>query len=133
MVTTLPLVERFRADPSSLADVRAFVHACARDMSIPERGADDLALAITEACRDLLAHERSSILLVSWWAHDGLVEMWVRDEGADGRPSGSADDDAEAGLGFPYILAFIDELEILPGTPDHPGTTIRLVKGISAS
>jgi anti-sigma regulatory factor (Ser/Thr protein kinase) len=133
MYTALPLVKPFRADPSALAEVRAFIRASAVDAWLSEEAAEDLALATTEACRDLLAHERSSFMFVSWWAHAGRVEIRVRDEGVLGEaPTVQGPGGADAGLRFPYILAFVDEVDLRPGTRERPGTSIRLVKEIKA-
>jgi len=65
MVATLPLVQAFPADCSALGDIRRFIHARAREASLPAEESDDLELAVTEACRDMLAHERSSFMFVS--------------------------------------------------------------------
>jgi anti-sigma regulatory factor (Ser/Thr protein kinase) len=119
---------------SALGTMRRWIEARARDTSLRPQVVDDLVLAATEACRDLLAHEESSFLFVSWWAHAGVVEIRVRDEGVlEQLPVAQDDDDGDAGLRFPYILAFVDEVDLRPGTPEHPGTMIRLVKETTAA
>jgi anti-sigma regulatory factor (Ser/Thr protein kinase) len=134
MVTTLPVVQAFRADGSALSEIRRWIEARTGEFDLGPTVSDDLAVAVTEACRDLLAHERSTFLYVSWWAHAGVVEIRVRDEGVLEQPPVIIDgDDGDAGLRFPYILAFVDEIDLRPGTRENPGTMIRLVKETSAA
>ena len=136
MLTTLPLVQTFTADGSALSEVRMFVRARAEEANLPASATGDLVIAVTEACNEMLAHEQGSRLLVSWWVHDDVVEIRLKDEGvvASPRPVQEFDDEEEfgrGGLGFPYILAFVDEYTVRPGTAERPSTTIRLIKETS--
>ena len=76
-------------------------------------------------------------MVVSWWVRDGVVEILVKDLGVTAHvvpPLGpDPDDDGdeqlfEGRLGFPHILEFVDEWEVLPGSVDDPGTVVRLAK-----
>jgi len=125
----------FPASASALADVRRFVQAQADDTTLPAHVTDDLLIAVTEACAEMLAHEVSSTMLVSWWARDGVVEILVKDLGVTARIVPIPNDEVEADealfegrLGFPHILEFVDEWEVLPGSADDPGTVVRLAK-----
>ena len=136
MITTLPLVRTFPADGSAISDVRMFVRRMADEANLPPSATGDLLLAVSEACNEMLAHEQGSRLLVSWWVHDDVVEIRLKDEGviASPRPVQEFDDEGEfgqGGLGFPYMLAFVDEYTVRPGTPQRPSTTIRLIKETS--
>jgi anti-sigma regulatory factor (Ser/Thr protein kinase) len=128
----LPRVQTFPADFAALSDVRHFVTLCAEEMSVPPEDVDDLVVAVSETCRDMLSHEQSTVLVVGCWAWDGYVEILVKDEGATLEPGPIVHlEDGEESFGFPYILAFVDEVDIRTGTPDEPGTTVRLVKETS--
>jgi anti-sigma regulatory factor (Ser/Thr protein kinase) len=135
MVTTLPLIQAFPAEASALSELRTFVRARAEEAGLPAGLTDDLLIAVTEACNEMLSHERGSTIFVSWWAHDDLVEIRLKEEGADEllRPTSGPEDEGEfaGGFGFPYILAFVDEYTVRPGTPEDPTTTIRLIKQTS--
>jgi anti-sigma regulatory factor (Ser/Thr protein kinase) len=136
MTTTLPLIQTFPAQASALFELRTFVRARAQEAGLPAGPTDDLLIAVTEACNQMLSHEQGSTIFVSWWAHDDLVEINLKDEGADellGPTSGPKDEGefATGGLGFPYLLAFVDEYTVRPGTPEDPTTTIRLIKQTS--
>jgi anti-sigma regulatory factor (Ser/Thr protein kinase) len=129
---TLPRVRTFPAGFAALTDVRHFVTVCAEEMPIPPDVVDDLLVAVTETCRDMLSHELSTVLVVSCWAKDGSVEILVKDEGATSEPGPVVHlEEGEESFGFPYILAFVDEMEIRTGTVEEPGTTVRLVKETS--
>ncbi len=142
MTATTPLVQLFPADPSALSDVRKFVLARAEEAALPGHVSDDLLIAVTEACSDMLAHEKCATMAVSWWVHDGVAEIILKDLGVTEKvvpipDTDDENDDAEAlfdgRLAFPYIFEFIDEFEVLPGGPDDPGTVVRLVRETSGA
>jgi anti-sigma regulatory factor (Ser/Thr protein kinase) len=138
MTTTLPQVRTFPADGSALAQLREFVRGRAEEAAVPGDATEDLLVAVTEACTEMLSHERGSSLVVSWWAREGAVEIRVKDEGVVRLEPEALESDDEGefgagGLGFPHILAFVDEYVVRPGTPEHPSTTIRLVKETTAA
>ena len=86
----------------------------------------------------MLAHEQGATLLVSWWARDDAVEIMLKDEDVVELPRSVPPFDEEeefghGGLGFPHILAFVDEYTVRPGTRDRPGITIRLSKEMSGA
>jgi anti-sigma regulatory factor (Ser/Thr protein kinase) len=142
MSTPLPLVKMFPASASALSDVRRFVLARAEEASLPNDVADDLLIAVTEACSEMLAREVSSAMAVSWWVHEGSVEILVKDLGVTAymvpAPGPDPDDEEaeqlfEGRLGFPHILAFIDEWEVRPGEPGDTGTVVRLARQLSST
>ena len=85
MFDTSPIVQMFPASASALKDVRRFVQGRAERASLPGHVTDDLLIAVTEACSEILAHEVGSTMLVSWWARDGGVEILVKDLGVTAR------------------------------------------------
>ena len=136
MSTTLPQVKTFPADASALSDLRGFVRARAEEAALAPSTTSDLLVAVTEACSELLTHERGPTLVVSWWTHDGMVEIRVKDDGVIELPrqAEGIDDEGDfsnGGLGFPYILAFIDEYDVSPRTEGRPNTVVRLAKETS--
>jgi anti-sigma regulatory factor (Ser/Thr protein kinase) len=138
MVTTLPLIETFRADGSAVSEVRMFVRARAEQANLPADTTGDLLIGVSEACNEMLAHEQAATLLVSWWAHDDVVEIRLKDEDviASLHIVQEFEDEGgfgNGGLGFPHIFAFVDEYTVRPGTSEHPSTTIRLIKETSPS
>ena len=134
MEPTLPRAQIFPADFSALGDVRAFVQRCAEDEGLDPDVTHDLLVAVTEAGTDMLAHERGSFMSVGWWLHEGTVVIQVKDEGVPAGPMPIVElPDAEERFGFPYILAFVDEVDVRPGTTDHPGTKVKIVKDLAAA
>jgi anti-sigma regulatory factor (Ser/Thr protein kinase) len=137
MTATLPEICTFPAEGSSLSELRDFVRSRAEEAALSEGTTSDLLLAVTEACGELLAHDRADELIVGWWAHDGIVEIRVKDEGAVERSAEPIvlEEEGEFGsgpLGFPYILAFVDEYVVRPRTQEHPTTTIRMIKATNS-
>jgi anti-sigma regulatory factor (Ser/Thr protein kinase) len=137
-MTTLPRVRTYPADAPSIAELREFVRSRAVEAGLNQAATDDLLVAVTEACTELLSHEKASELIVSWWDLEGAIEIRLKEEGLVPSPAAPAssrltvvEDDAEfgsGGMGFPYIMAYVDEYTVELGTAEDPSTTIRLVK-----
>ena len=135
---TSPLVQMFPAIPAALSNVRKFISAQAEEAALPGHVADDLLIAVTEACNQLLTHERCSTMTVTWTVRDGEVEILLRDFGVTEHlpPAETADADPDApfegALGFPYILEFVDEFDVRPGGAGKPGSVVRIVRETAA-
>jgi serine/threonine-protein kinase RsbW len=122
------VVRTFRAHPASLAAVRQFVREQATASLIAQEAADDLVLAVSEACGNAVLHSESASIFVSWRVVDDGVEINVKDEGVFRRRLRFESIDGTAGHGTRLMLAAVDELTVRGGTEARPGTLVRLVK-----
>jgi serine/threonine-protein kinase RsbW len=118
----------FPAVPSSLAAVRAFVRAENRAGPVGEAALEDLVLAVSEACTNAVLHSGTSSLYVTQTKSGSCIEVLIRDEGVyRGRiPERAAL--GEGGRGVLLMTAMVDEMTIHQGTPQRPGTSVRVVK-----
>jgi serine/threonine-protein kinase RsbW len=97
------------ARPENIAVVRHVIGAFGEAVSLPAPTIDDMRLAVTEACTNVVRHA---------YEEDGHIEIVIRPEGDavtlivsdDGR--GPSPDVAGPGLGLPLIAALADKLEI---------------------
>lgn len=110
------------ARPENVALVRHVLFALAEALGLPDGVCDDLKLAVTEACTNVVRHayhaEEGRIDILARPTADGLM-VAVSDEGSGIGPSPDA---AGPGLGLGLISALADRLEI-----DHaPGKGSRL-------
>jgi anti-sigma regulatory factor (Ser/Thr protein kinase) len=121
-------VRTFPAEPSSLAQVRAFVRGLAVEADLPDRIAEDLVLAVSEACANTVLHSGSPDVEVRWTLHEDRVEIEVRDRGHFQRRVRLPSVDGPGGFGIPLMAALAEGLVIEEGTRRRPGTLVRLVK-----
>jgi len=99
------------ARPENIAVVRHVIGAFGEAVSLPEQTIEDMRLAVTEACTNVVRHA---------YEGDGHIEIVIRPEGEainvivsdDGRGIGPSPDVAGPGLGLPLIAALADKLEI---------------------
>jgi anti-sigma regulatory factor (Ser/Thr protein kinase) len=117
----------FAAEPAVLASVREFVRSLARDQTFSET-AEDIALAVTEACANAILHSDSAEMRVSVSPRPDAIEIEVKDEGLFRPRIGIPELDGEAHRGFQLMTAMMDEVAVVEGTPGRPGTLVRLVK-----
>jgi anti-sigma regulatory factor (Ser/Thr protein kinase) len=117
----------FAADQAQLSSVRAFVrqHAVESSFSLV---ADDLVLAANEAFANSIAHSDSSRISVSVASERARIEIEIRDQGVFLRRAPIPELDGEGHRGLQLIMAIMDEVTIVAGREDEPGTVIRLVK-----
>jgi anti-sigma regulatory factor (Ser/Thr protein kinase) len=117
----------FAAEQAQLASVRAFVrqHAIESSFSLV---ADDLVLAVNEACANSIAHSGSSRVAVSVASENARIEIEIRDQGVFLRRAPVPELDGEGHRGLQLIMAMMDEVTIAAGREDEPGTVVRLVK-----
>jgi serine/threonine-protein kinase RsbW len=100
------------ARPENVAVVRHVLGALADALGLPRAVTDDMRLAVTEACTNVVRHAYSG--------DDGTIDVVVRPKRgalevvvADaGRGLGPSPDTAGPGLGLPLIAALADSLEI---------------------
>jgi anti-sigma regulatory factor (Ser/Thr protein kinase) len=114
----------FPARPANVAVIRHVLGAFADALALPADLVEDMRLAVTEACTNVVRHayevaEVGMIDVVIRPSGDRL-ELIVSDQGAGIRPS--LDDGS--GLGLPMIAALADHVEIGPG-PDR-GTRVSM-------
>ena len=131
VVTKLPISRSFRAHPSALSQVREFVREQSATDGLGDDIADDLLLAVSEACVNAVIHTNSSRVQLSWRAAAGHIEIQVQDEGVFERKVPIPELDGTAGRGIPIMLALVDEMTIREGTPARPGTVVRFVKHVA--
>jgi serine/threonine-protein kinase RsbW len=107
----------------NIAVIRHVLGAFAEALRLPPGLVEDMRLAVTEACTNVVRHAyddpgHGTIDVVIRPAGDRL-ELIVTDQGSGMGPSA---DIAGPGLGLPMIAALADDLEIEPG----PGRGSRL-------
>ena len=100
------------ARPENVAVVRHVLGAFSEELGLPQAVTDDMRLAVTEACTNVVRHAYSGTT--------GDIDVVVRTTGealdvivADrGRGFGPSPDTSGPGLGLPLIEAVTDSLEI---------------------
>jgi serine/threonine-protein kinase RsbW len=100
------------ARPENVAVVRHVLGALAEALELPGAVTDDMRLAVTEACTNVVRH--------AYAGGRGPLDVAVRPKGAEvevtvtdaGRGIGGSPDTAGPGLGLPLIAALSDSLEI---------------------
>lgn len=102
------------ARPENVAVVRHVLGALAETLDLPRAVTEDIRLAVTEACTNVVRH--------AYGDRGGDIDVVVRPRGralevivADGgRGMGPSPDTSGPGLGLPLIAALADSLEIQP-------------------
>jgi serine/threonine-protein kinase RsbW/stage II sporulation protein AB (anti-sigma F factor) len=126
-VETLPatVLAEMPAVPESVGPLRRRATAFAERAGAPRRRVSDIALAVSEACSNVVIHayrDRPGMLALRAEACQGEIRMKVVDEG-DGltpRP-----DSPGLGLGLPLIARLTDRFEVNPG-PAGRGTELSM-------
>jgi len=101
------------ARPENVAVVRHVLGAFAEALRLPDPVIEDMRLAVTEACTNVVRHAYAD-------GAPGPVEILIRPVGDvlqvivsdEGRGLGLSDDTAGPGLGLPLIAALAHSLEI---------------------
>lgn len=122
----------FPARAEYLVLCRLAVAALATLAPIDEELADDLKLAVTEACTNTIQHaypdREPGRVELHYSVEDGLVRIVVEDSGVG--PTDTPSDgrgEREGGMGLSIIRSLVDELELEPG-PEGNGTRVTLAK-----
>lgn len=118
----------FPATAQALSEVRRFLRERAGAAGLSELATDDLILAVSEACANVVLHSGSADFEVSWRERTDSVEVLVRDHGAFRRRVRVPSVEGPGGFGIPLMTALTDQLEISEGTASDPGTRVRLTK-----
>jgi serine/threonine-protein kinase RsbW len=111
------------ARPENVAVVRHVLGALAGALKLPDDVIEDMRLAVTEACTNVVRH--------AYQGDEGKIDVVVRPKGdalevvvSDaGRGIAPSPDTAGPGLGLPLIAALADTLEI----ERHRGSGSRLI------
>ena len=116
------------ARPENVAVVRHVLGAFAESMRLPDELIEDLRLAVTEACTNVVRHAYPD-------GDPGAVEVSIEPRGervkivvADtGRGIGASSDTSGPGLGLPLIAAIADsvDLQSAPGGGSRVAMTFR--------
>jgi serine/threonine-protein kinase RsbW len=100
------------ARPENVAVVRHVLGALAEALRLPDDVIEDMRLAVTEACTNVVRH--------AYQGEEGTIDVVVRPKGEAlelivsdaGRGIGPSPDTGGPGLGLPLIAALADTLEI---------------------
>ena len=122
------------AQADSLQRLRVFVREQALACGFTSGCADDLALAVNEACMNVIQHGyrgAAGIIELSAGTIVGGMEIQVRDEAmpvsmVDWRPR-ALDDVRPGGLGVHFIREIMDEVIYLP-SPGQTGNILSMKK-----
>jgi serine/threonine-protein kinase RsbW len=112
------------ARPENVAVVRHVLGAFAEALMLPDPVIEDMRLAVTEACTNVVRH--------AYAGEPGPVEILIRPVGDvlqvivcdEGRGLGPSEDSSGPGLGLPLIAALAHSLEIEPA--GNVGSRLRM-------
>ena len=121
------MIQSFPATPSALAAIRRFVRQAAMGSALGREQAEELALAVSEACTNSIRHTETVELRLAVHMDDGCVVVDIEDQGVF-RQSLPVPEVDPGGRGILMMAAFVDEVAIEEGTAAEPGTRVRLVK-----
>lgn len=121
-----PMVLRLPAQPDSLAVVRQAVTGVAEVLGIGDDRLDDLKVAVTEACTNVVLHayddDRGTMEVRAGREDDALV-VTVLDDGSGIVPRAERTSPG-LGLGLQMIAALADDVSIAAN--DGGGTAVRM-------
>jgi len=118
----------FAADPVSLRDIRTFVRDQALRATLGTESAEELTLAVSEAASNSIRHTQTTSVRLEARLEGECLVVEVEDEGTFDSRMPIPELEGPGGRGILLMTAFADEVAILEGTPQDPGTTVRLVK-----
>jgi anti-sigma regulatory factor (Ser/Thr protein kinase) len=118
----------FPADPVSLRDIRTFVRDQALRATLGTELAEELTLAVSEAASNSIRHTQTTSVRLEARLEGECLVVEVEDEGTFDSRMPIPELEGPGGRGILLMTAFADEVAILEGTPQDPGTTVRLVK-----
>jgi serine/threonine-protein kinase RsbW len=103
------------ARPENVSVIRHVLGAFAEALRLPDELVEDLRLAVTEACTNVVRHaypvDQTGSVEISIHPLDEGVSVVVSDHG---RGIGTSSDTTGPGLGLPLIAAIADEVELHP-------------------
>ena len=136
----LSYVLSFPHDARCVSVVRRLAVTTLTELEVEADCVDDIALAVTEACTNVVQHgERGSDLEVDISIDGSTCRIAVRDSGApfavdaaavaaDGAASGADGELLTHGRGIGLMQLLVDQLQYVP---DASGTTVVLVKELA--
>jgi serine/threonine-protein kinase RsbW len=103
------------ARPENVSVIRHVLGAFAESLRLPDDLVEDLRLAVTEACTNVVRHayppDQAGPVEISIHPLEEHVTVIVSDHG---RGIGTSSDTTGPGLGLPLIAAIADEVELQP-------------------
>ena len=103
------------ARPENVSVIRHVLGAFAEALRLPDDLVEDLRLAVTEACTNVVRHayppEQTGPVEISIQPLEDQVTVIVSDHG---RGIGTSSDTTGPGLGLPLIAAIADDVELQP-------------------
>jgi serine/threonine-protein kinase RsbW len=127
--TPSPVRLTLPAQPRNIAVVRRALEAIAEELALPRRLIEDMRLAVTEACTNVVRHayddagrDDAGAMRVELLPNQHGMDVIVEDRG---RGLGPSPDARGPGLGLPLIAALTSSLEVSPGT-NHHGSRIAM-------
>jgi len=127
--TPSPVRLSLPAQPRNIAVVRRALEAIAEELALPRRLIEDMRLAVTEACTNVVRHayddaerDNASAMRVDLLPSADGMEVIVEDRG---RGLGPSPDASGPGLGLPLIAALTAALEVSHGA-DARGSRIAM-------
>jgi serine/threonine-protein kinase RsbW len=128
--TPSPVRLSLPARARNIAVVRRALEAIADELALPRRLVEDMRLAVTEACTNVVRHAYSgaeanaaSALRVELLPDSHGMQVIVEDQGRGMGPS--PDDSGGPGLGLALIAALTSSCEVSHG-PGHRGSRIAM-------
>lgn len=125
---SMPVTGSFRAHPSALYEIRKFIRERAALASFGGSTAEDLLVAVSEACANSIVHTATPKIRVIWSTTDWCVQVVIQDDGVFKRRIRMPEIEGAGGHGIPLMMALVDEFRIREGTRRQPGTSVTLVK-----
>jgi anti-sigma regulatory factor (Ser/Thr protein kinase) len=116
----------FPSHPAALRDIRHFVHEAVTGGAYGAADADEVTLAVSEACANAIMESTADRIEIRLLVEDDRIEVEVIDPGK--RDASPTPPTASAGHGLPVIRRMMDEVRIEPRTEAHPQTTVRMVR-----
>jgi anti-sigma regulatory factor (Ser/Thr protein kinase) len=123
-----PVSQTFPALPSALYQVRKFIREQTDEMGLSASSANDVILAVSEACANAVLHSGSAEMDVTWLRTGECIEVTVVDSGIFIRRVPMPELERASGHGIPLMMALMDEVGVREGSDRHLGTTVTLRK-----
>ena len=122
----MPERRTFPSHLTALRDIRHFVHETVTGGPYGAADADEVTLAVSEACADAISKARGDRIEIRLHLREDDLVVEVIEEGEGRRGQQGAE--RPMGHGLPVIRQMMDEFSIEPGTEDRPGTRMRMVR-----
>jgi anti-sigma regulatory factor (Ser/Thr protein kinase) len=107
--------------------MRAFVRQRLASLAFPPRIAQEISLAVNEACANVIRHTNSQDAQITFLIDREQIAIEIRDSGVFRKPA-PLEVFPERGWGIPIMRSVMDSVLIHEGTSQSPGTVVRLVK-----